>query len=128
MENYQNRIKSGKEIKAHPFVQIKNLVKPVILFIIVGIIFSFKNPSGTNEWIRINQLGYPPQAIKVAVWVSKQNVSPASFQLMQASDSSVAFSATTGNDFGAYGPFTQSYRLNFSSFKTPGIYYLVCGG
>ena len=33
-----------------------------------------------------------------------------------------------GKAFGAYGPFKQTYRLNFSSFKKPGRYYLQAGG
>ena len=30
------------------------------------------------------------------------------------------YQARAGKAFGAYGPFTQTYRLNFSSFKKPG--------
>ena len=29
--------------------------------------------------------------------------------------------------FGIYGPFKQTYRLNFSSFTKPGRYYLQAG-
>ncbi|MGB5028854.1 MAG: glycoside hydrolase family 9 protein, partial [Chitinophagaceae bacterium] len=32
-----------------------------------------------------------------------------------------------GKAFGAYGPFKQTYRLNFSHFKKPGRYYLLAG-
>ena len=31
------------------------------------------------------------------------------------------------NPFGAYGPFAETYRLNFSSFNKPGRYYLQAG-
>ena len=37
-------------------------------------------------------------------------------------------SGNTGKAFGSYGPFKQTYRLNFSSFKKPGRYYLQAGG
>ncbi|HYI77007.1 MAG TPA: glycoside hydrolase family 9 protein, partial [Chryseolinea sp.] len=32
-----------------------------------------------------------------------------------------------GNDFGAYGPFVSSYRLDFSDYETNGLYYLKAG-
>ena len=37
------------------------------------------------------------------------------------------FTANAGKAFGAYGPFKQTQRLNFSSFKKPGKYYLRTG-
>ena len=38
----------------------------------------------TEEWIRINQLGYTPKGIKVAVWASKTHSAPKNFQLVNA--------------------------------------------
>jgi len=39
--------------------------------------FAFRNPAEKSDtissWIRINQLGYLPSGVKVAVWASKQN-------------------------------------------------------
>ncbi len=91
------------------------------------LIFSFKQKQDDNSWIRINQLGYTPGGIKVAVWVSKTNTLPGDFQLIDSNGSKVVFTASTGKSFGSYGPFTQSFRLNFSSFIIPGSYYLQCG-
>src|SRR6478672_6205255 len=39
-----------------------------------------------------------------------------------------SFSDSAGRAFGSYGPFKQTYRLNFSSFTKPGRYYLQAGG
>jgi endoglucanase len=88
--------------------------------------------SGNHEvkdeaWIRINQLGYTPGGIKVAVWCSKTDQRIETFQLMDASSHTIVFAGIAGKSFGAYGPFSQSYRLNFSSVKTPGTYYLSAG-
>ncbi len=80
-----------------------------------------------SSWIRINQLGYTPGGIKVAVWVSKNNDLQKDFQLVDSKTSAVVFSASAGKTFGSYGPFVQSYRLQFSSFEKPGNYYLKCG-
>jgi peptidoglycan/xylan/chitin deacetylase (PgdA/CDA1 family) len=98
------------------------LVSPLILFFT-----SFRHLPQTTAWIRINQLGYAPNGIKVAVWCSKENENIKTFQLADASTNKIVFSSTVGNPFGAYGPFNQTYRLNFSSFKKQGRYYLQAG-
>jgi len=91
-------------------------------------IFSFSKKYSEQEiWIRINYLGYKPNGVKVAVWCSKENQSIKSFQLIDASSNKVVFTGNTGKAFGAYGPFIQTYRLNFSTFKKPGRYYLTTG-
>ena len=91
-------------------------------------IFSFsKKDSEQATWIRINYLGYKPNGVKVAVWCSKEKQSLKSFQLIDASSNKVVLTGNTGKAFGAYGPFVQTYRLNFSTFKKPGRYYLTVG-
>ena len=109
------------------FVPLKSFGKVVLFIAALGIVCSFKKPVAITSWIRINQLGYTPQGIKVAVWVSKDNELPKDFQLVESGSSRVVFTAATGKSFGSYGPFTQSFRLNFSSYKNPGNYHLKCG-
>ncbi|SMO49318.1 glycoside hydrolase family 9 protein [Solitalea koreensis] len=99
--------------------------RTTLLFCLLLFLASFKPEN--NSWIRINQLGYIPNGIKVAVWVSKENVSITKFQLVDSATQKVVFTAKSGKAFGSYGPFTQSYRLNFSTFKQPGTYYLKMG-
>ena len=72
-------------------------------------------------------MGYKPNGVKVAVWCSKEKQSLKSFQLIDASSNKVVLTGNTGKAFGAYGPFVQTYRLNFSTFKKPGRYYLRIG-
>lgn len=78
-------------------------------------------------YIRINQLGYLPAGIKVAVWGSLEDGTLQSFELLDSASGKVVFKAAAGKAFGSYGPFKQSYRLDFSSFKTPGTYALRTG-
>jgi hypothetical protein len=80
-----------------------------------------------QSWIRINLLGYKPMNPKVAVWCSKEPAHITSFQLINARTKKAVFSGSAGAPFGAYGPFVETYRLNFSSFKKPGSYYLQVG-
>jgi peptidoglycan/xylan/chitin deacetylase (PgdA/CDA1 family) len=97
------------------------------LFIVLLFGFSGKKENASS-WIRINQLGYTPNSVKVAVWCSKGQPAINSWQLINAKTNQVVFKGNPGKAFGAYGPFKQTYRLNFSSFNKSGHYYLQAGG
>ena len=100
------------------------------LLIFILFIASWNKPPQTidpTSWIRINLLGYKPSGIKVAVWCSKEEKAIQTFQLIDSASNKIVFEAKAGKNFGAYGPFSQTYRLNFSSYKKPGKYYLRSG-
>lgn len=106
---------------------MKRIYKSVLFCFLLIVVISFTK-TDKQAWIRINQLGYTPGGVKVAVWCSKENNSVKTFQLIDAKTKKIAFNASAGKAFGAYGPFTETYRLNFSSFTKPGRYYLQAGG
>ena len=110
----------------HFFLKI-NCLKFIFIFIITCVGFSFKPKENPNQWIRINQLGYAPGGIKVAVWCSKDESHINTFALVDSATGKIVLTQNAGKSFGAYGPFTNTYRLDFSSFKTTGIYYLKAG-
>ena len=90
---------------------------------VIAIIFLFSFTHKHEElkaWIRINQLGYQPTSVKVAVWCSKEQQTIRNWQLVDAVTKKVVLSDTSKKSFGEYGPFKQTYSLNFSSFKNPG--------
>jgi len=82
--------------------------------------------AGETTWIRVNQLGYTPRGVKVAVLVSKQHIGFNDFELIDA-NGRIVLKKSIGFDFGKYGPFTACYRLNFSAYHTPGIYHVKAG-
>src|SRR6188768_2777302 len=96
------------------------------LFILLLFGFSGKKESDSS-WIRINQLGYQPRGVKVAVWCSKQELVISNWELVDATSKKIVYSSKPGKAIGAYGPFKQTCRLNFSSYKKPGKYYLQAG-
>lgn len=100
------------------------------LLVILPFLFLSASKKQAQEisWIRINLLGYQPGGVKVAVWCSKGDQPSVTFQLVDAYSKRIVFSNSSGNPYGAYGPFTQTYRLDFSSFKKPGKYYLQSAG
>ncbi|MEO6948415.1 MAG: glycoside hydrolase family 9 protein, partial [Ginsengibacter sp.] len=104
-----------------------NLLKAFLIIICLGFLYSFTQRESAKQWIRINQLGYTPEGMKVAVWCSKDDTKIIAFDLIDSATKKIVFSQKAGKSFGAYGPFTNTYRLNFSDFKRDGIYYLKAG-
>lgn len=90
--------------------------------------FSILNAQTTDSWIRINQLGYGARGTKVAVLGSKALMQINKFEIVDAATKKVVFSAAPGKSFGRYGPFEDTYRLDFTSFKKTGRYMLRAGG
>lgn len=74
--------------------------------------------------IRINLLGYRPHSPKVAVWGSLTDQTLSSFQLIDEQTQQPVRQLPAGKTFGAYGPFRQTYRLDFSTIRKPGTYHL----
>lgn len=76
--------------------------------------------------IRVNQLGYRPDAPKVAVVCALQKIEVREFTVTSL-DSSVVLTrqATPAKPF---GPCATTHRLDFSSIRKPGEYRLSAGG
>ena len=102
-----------------------NVTVRIIVFALLTL--SSQMTFSQSSWIRINQLGYKPEGIKVAVWGGKEKPSFKQWQLIDAVSKKVVLSAKSGKFSGAYGPFSETLRLNFSAFKNPGRYYLQAG-
>ncbi len=98
-----------------------------IACIIIAIVALRNGPEGEAAWIRINQLGYLPNGTKVAVWCGKGLKGISNWELVDAVSNKIVYRGTAGKNFGAYGPFTKTYRLNFSAFKKTGKYFLRSG-
>lgn len=98
--------------------------RPLVLFFIFLI---STVDAQNNSWIRINQLGYTPTGVKAAVWCSKDSLTVKQWQLINAVTNKTMAQGKTSKAYGAYGPFAQSCRINFSSYHTPGKYFLKAG-
>lgn len=79
------------------------------------------------QYIRINLMGYLPGSSKVAVWCSKEEKAISDFQILDARGK-VVLKGKAGKAYGAYGPFKQTYRLDFSKLTKPGKYTIRAGG
>src|SRR3954468_13042248 len=108
---------------------IRKLVASIIL-LVTSSTLAFSHTiidSTADSWIRINLLGYKPSSVKIAVYVSKLQTSIPVFTLLDVATGKTVLKSNPGQPFGSYGPFIQSYRLNFSVFTKPGRYILKAG-
>jgi len=95
------------------------------LFFLSVIAFADTQP---QRWIRVNQIGYQPNAIKTAVVVS---IGPAetlsSFAIHNALTGELLMNSSNIAKYGAYGAFTSTFQLEFSNFSTEGSFYIRTG-
>jgi endoglucanase len=97
---------------------MKTFFKPLVLAILL---FSSCN-NHDNEWIRINQLGYRINDIKVAVFISREEISLKSFRLVDAISGKSVMVKKDIESSETMEPFKSCYRLSFSEVKGEGIY------
>ena len=80
-------------------------------------------------WIRINQLGYLPQATKVAVLMSQERLEAITeFELVDAYTGKTAYRSRATRDMGPWGQMQATCRLDFSDFHGEGAYRIVAAG
>ncbi|MFT4022390.1 MAG: glycoside hydrolase family 9 protein [Flavihumibacter sp.] len=79
-----------------------------------------------SQWIRINQLGYLPGSVKTAVWCSRDSKAINRFEVID-DRGQVVYRARAAKASGAYGPFQQTVRLDFSGFRQRGRYRIKAG-
>jgi peptidoglycan/xylan/chitin deacetylase (PgdA/CDA1 family) len=80
-----------------------------------------------SGFIRINQLGYLPQSVKVAVFISDEKEEITSFRLYETLSGKMVFEGRAeAADATVWGKQTAC-RLNFSAFRHEGGYFLKMG-
>ena len=96
-----------------------------LLFALTAASVSAQSPQRT--FIRINQLGYLPDAPKTAVACSLDSTTILSFTL-QDSEGRVVFGPRKAIASGSFAACSSTHRLDFSAFHKTGRYVLVAGG
>lgn len=77
-----------------------------------------------GSWVRINQIGYLPEATKVAVFMSDEAVQVNGFELVDAFAGEAVWRSDAVRPMGALGQMKTTCRLDFSALKTDGAYYI----
>lgn len=97
------------------------------LFLVVALMLCGAYFAIAGQWIRINQLGYLPESVKVAVFISEEAVDLTVFEIVDAKTDKSVKVFTNVRPTGKYGTMNSTYRLNFSEFELCGEYYLKVG-
>ena len=97
----------------------------LILFIIISLIIPASCHNEKNEWIRINQLGYRTNDIKVAVFLSEKKLNLQSFRIIDGSSGEVVMTFKNAVKTESLEPFISCYRLPFTELKKSGVYRIV---
>ncbi len=82
-------------------------------------------PAGRN-FIRINQLGYLPDAPKTAIVCSLDSIPINSFTVQDASGR-IVFGPRAAKSSGSFGPCASTHRLDFSALRKSGRYTIIAG-
>ncbi len=80
-----------------------------------------------QSWIRINQLGYLPASVKVAVYISQEPGAGASFTVCDALTDKPVFKGNATLYDGSVWGMAAAARLDFSQLTAPGGYYILYG-
>ena len=95
--------------------------------IITGFFLLIISAAKAVDIIRINQLGYLPNSVKVAVFLSSEEKEISTFTVHDViSDKMVFTGKTEKKEAGDWGMKT-ALRLNFSNLNTTGDYYIQAG-
>ena len=80
-----------------------------------------------QSWVRVNNVGYLPDDVKVAVFLSRDQVD-GSFEVYDASNDRLVFRGEGKAANASRWGLKRAYRLDFSSVVEPGGYYIRCNG
>src|SRR5881409_2546246 len=80
----------------------------------------------SSTFIRVNQLGYLPDAPKAAVVCSLDSTRVRTFTIKNERGQ-VVFGPTRARAAGAFGPCVATYRLDFTRLQQSGSYIIVAG-
>ena len=92
-----------------------------VLVFVVACVFA------QQKVIRVNQLGYLPQSVKVAVFLSTGTENARQFQVFNALNDKLVYEAEVKQVDGTAWGMESAFRLDFSAVTQSGGYYLSLG-
>ncbi len=109
-------------------IQSNQLEDKVQTFVTIILLFFSFQITQAESWIRINQLGYEPNSIKVAVLICEEEIIVKNFNVRDAVTNKIVFTSRKISNEGKWEKFNSTFRLNFSDFKKEGLYVIEING
>jgi len=97
----------------------------ILLYVAALLLLSCQNKN--DEWIRINQLGYRTNDIKIAVFIGLGNEDLKSFRVAEAQSGQIILEKNEIVRAEPLAPFKTCYRLDFSELIEGGTYRIEAG-
>jgi endoglucanase len=98
-----------------------------ILLIIISFMIFASCGHQTSEWIRINQLGYRPSDVKIAVLLSKRMIKLGSFKVIDIETGKAILISEKIKKAETLEPFVSCYCLDLTDLTKSGTYKIVAG-
>jgi len=103
-----------------------------ILVLMAGVMVVSCRQQALNDrndaWVRVNQVGYLPRDLKIAVFLAEAAGSNPMFQVRDAQTNRVVFKGRGLLSNAERWGMKQALRLDFSAVETVGKYYIECDG
>jgi peptidoglycan/xylan/chitin deacetylase (PgdA/CDA1 family) len=97
------------------------------LFCTAGLLMCVMMYIAAQQWVRVNQMGYLPDDMKIAVWLSKSSDKIAGFRVVDELTGKTVYNGTVVRSKTTNGTFAATARLDFSAFATSGAYHIEAG-
>ncbi len=105
---------------------LRFLASPLVLLVVTAWPAVAQGDGTSDDAIRVNQVGYLPDAPKVAVVCALAPRAVADFEVVNQAGKRV-FGPKPATAAGKFGPCAATYRLDFSALQTPGTYRIRAG-
>ena len=96
------------------------------MLLIAGAASQLSAQAEPSSYIRVNQVGYLPDAVKIAVVCSLEPADVAEFSVLDGAGRQVFGPASASREPG-FGPCVTTHRLDFSDVRDEGTYRIVAG-
>ena len=97
------------------------------IFLLLSVLIAVPS-NGQTSWVRINQLGYLPETVKVAVFISQNETSNMEFRVKDSKTGKTVFTGIGVSTNAERWGMKSAFRLNFSALETAGEYFVECNG
>ena len=110
--------------------ELMKYVKILFLFVLAFFAQSCRASAGVavDVNLRVNQVGYFPNRIKLGMVFAKKELQDKTFKLIDVKSKRKVFEGEVNENLGAWGKFDYNYKIDFSAFTQPGSYYLEMNG
>ena len=99
-----------------------------MLFLASALLAAVSGLADSSRAIRVNQVGYLPDAPKVAVLCALSPLPPSSYVVRDAASGRVVLGPRRARSSGPFGPCAETQRLDFSALRRAGRYTIEAAG